>query len=302
MAKLLRKQSLTDAENALITNGTDGENYLVPEDVDLQIREARKSYQALKEYVTVYPTNALSGTAVYDTEDDDELENFSDGDEIPASDNPKFTQKKWTISFLGKTIPISNILIGAEQAGLMAYINRWFVRKAIRTENKQIITALKKDKEAVEIKGISGLKTQINTGIDSDYLIDGIILTNNTGFNMLDSETDAVGRPMLNRDPANPTQLLFNGLPIIKVSDSVLPNVSNKAPIFVGSLKAGIAFHDYMSLQFAASEHIFFNKNQTALRIIEGFTVEQEFPEAYIYGLLSADTDKAVNTKTSAAS
>lgn len=301
-AKMLQKKPLTEAENALITGGTSGEDYIVPEDVDLSIREARRSYISLKDQVTVYPTTTLSGSRVYDTEDSEDLTAFDDGDDIGVASNPNFTQKKWTISFYGKTFPISNILLGAEKAGLMAYINRWFIRKAIRTENKAIITALKKDKSAVEIAGLTGLKEQINTKIEDDYLIDGVILTNNTGFQMLDGETDAVGRPMLTRDPYNPTDRRYMGLPVIRVSDSLLPNESNKAPIFIGSLKAGICFFEYTALQFAVSEHVLFNKNQTALRIIEGFDVEQEFPDAYIYGLLSADTGKVVKTKAESAS
>ena len=45
MAKKALKKGLTEAENALVTgtNGTDGENYLVPEDVDTTIRELRKT-------------------------------------------------------------------------------------------------------------------------------------------------------------------------------------------------------------------------------------------------------------------
>lgn len=299
IAKILKKQSLSEPENALITGDTDttGTAYLVPEDVDLKIREARKSYQSLKELVTVYPVNTLSGTAVYDSEDTADLIAFDDGDEIGAATEPKFTQGKWNIGFHGAIMPISNILQGAEQAGLMAYINRWFVRKAIRTENKAILTAMTENKEAVEISGLAGLKEQINTGIEDDYLIDGVILTNHTGFQMLDGEVDASGRPMLNRDPLNPAKLMYMGLPVIKVSDKLLENVGGKAPIFIGSLKAGISFYDYMSLQFAVSEHMFFNKNQTALRVIEGFTVKQEFGDAYIYGLLSADTGKVVKTK-----
>lgn len=298
IAKILKKQTLTEPENAMITGDTtSGTAYLVPEDVDLKIREARESYQSLKELVTVYPVNTLSGTAVYDSEDTADLIAFDDGDEIGDATEPKFTQGKWNIGFHGAIMPISNILKGAEQAGLMAYINRWFVRKAIRTENKAILTAMTTGKEAVEISGLAGLKEQINTGIEDDYLIDGVILTNHTGFQMLDGEVDASGRPMLNRDPLDPTKPRYMGLPVVKVSDKLLANVGGKAPIFIGSLKAGISFYDYMSLQFAVSEHMFFNKNQTALRVIEGFTVKQEFGDAYIYGLLSADTGKVVKTK-----
>ena len=300
IAKMLGKKGLTEAEDALIVNGEDGENYLVPEDVDNAIREARSGYQCLKDLLTVYPVSTLSGTNIYASEDDEELDAFEDGDTITDAKNPTFVPKKWTISFFGKIIPISNILRGAEKAGLMAYINRWFVRKAVRTENKKIIDKLKEGKSAVEIKGIAGIKKQINTGIESDYLVDGIILTNQTGYDMLDNETDAVGRPLLTADPKNPGVMLLKGLPVHKVSDKVLANEGNKAPIFIGSLKAGMGFYEYQHLQFAISEHVFFNKNQTGLRVIEGFDVLQEYPEAYIYGLLSADTGKTVKTEAAA--
>ena len=298
MAKMLQNKPLTEAENALITGGTNGENYLVPEDVDLAIRESRKNYTALKELVTVIPTMSLSGTEVFASDDTENLEDFTEGTDLTAATNPTFTKKSWSIGFHGKTIPISNILLGAEKSGLMAYLNRWFVKKAVRTENAAIITALKKDKTAVEIKGVDVLKQKINTAIDSEYLVDGIILTNQTGFNYLDSEVDAVGRPVLQVDYKDPTQRLFKGLPVVVVSDTTLPNATGaKAPIFIGSLKAGIVFHDYAELQFATSEHVYFNKNQTALRVIEGFSVMQELTDAYIYGLLSPADAKVVKTK-----
>lgn len=297
IAKMLNKKSLNDAENALIVDGVDGENYLIPEDVDTSIKEARESYIALKELTSVYPTSSISGSNVYAADSNELLDDFSDGDDITEATNPKFTQKKWTISFFGKVIPISNILMGAEKAGLMGYINNWFVKQAVKTENAKIIEALKKDKSPVEITGIAGIKKQINTAIDADYLIDGVIVTNTTGFDMLDCETDAIGRPLLNTNPANPTQKMLAGLPIIRISDAELPNDSDKAPIFIGSLKSGIAFHDFSSLQFSVSEHFFFGKNQTALRVIEGFAVDQQFADAYVYGLLSAGAEKVVTTK-----
>lgn len=298
IAKMLQKKPLSDAENALIVGGTSGESNLIPTDVDLTIREARKTYQSLKDYVTVYPTATLKGTNVYAAGNDSELTSFDDGDTLTDSTSPSFSTKSWSIGFYGNTFPVSNILIGAEQAGLMAYINRHFLRKAITTENKAIITALKKDKTAVAIKGLSGLRKQINTALDDSYMVDAVILTNHTGFEMLDSEVDAIGRPMLNRNPVDPTDLRYMGLPVIKVSDALLPNESGgAAPIFFGSLKAGITFYDYMQLQFAISEHALFSKNQTAMRIIEGFTVMQEFSDAYVYGKLSAADDKIVKTK-----
>ena len=93
IAKMLNKKSLNDAENALIVDGVDGENYLIPEDVDTSIKEARESYIALKELTSVYPTSSISGSNVYAADSNELLDDFSDGDDITESTNPKFTQK-----------------------------------------------------------------------------------------------------------------------------------------------------------------------------------------------------------------
>ena len=39
------------------------------------------------------------------------------------------------------------------------------------------------------------------------------------------------------------------------------------------STTASYSFEDYQKLEFATSEHIFFGKDQNALRVIEGFDV-----------------------------
>ena len=299
--KMLRRKPLTEAENALLTAGTSGESYLLPKDVDLAIREARESCMSLKELVTVYPITCLSGTAIYDDAGSELLASYTDDGtaDISTASNPTFSQKTWTVSWYGRMFPVSNFLLGAEKSALMAYINRWFTRKAVKTENAQIIAALKKDITPTTIKGLDGIKAQLNA-IDPDYMTDSVILTNQSGFTVLENETDAVGRSLLQDDITLPGRKKYNGIPIVVVSDSTLPNVgssSAKPPVFIGSIKSGCAFYDYQSLQFDVSEHALFAKNQVAMRIIEGFAVTQEFTQAYKYCLLSpADTKKVVTT------
>ena len=60
MAKKLNHQSMTDAEKAMISgdNAANGENYLVPEDVRLEIKELRKTYVSARSIVTVETTDA----------------------------------------------------------------------------------------------------------------------------------------------------------------------------------------------------------------------------------------------------
>lgn len=288
MAKLALRKPLTEAENALITGGTDGENYLVPEDVELAIRERRKTYMSAKELTNVVPTKTLSGSFLYEKGSPAGLTDFTDGEEIETETNPQFEPKKWAIHNFGKIIPVSKILLGAEQAGLMGYLDRWFVKNSIISENAAIFASLKKDKTAKTYSGLVSLNSALNKELDPSALIGGVIVTNQSGFDIMDSELDKNGRPLLTVDLSNPTGKKFKGLPIKVFSDAQLPNETKGSPIFCGNILEGITFMEKKGLEFATSEHAFFGKNQLAIRVIEGFDVFQADADAYLYGLISA--------------
>lgn len=294
MAKLAFKKSLTDAENALITGGENGENYLVPEDVDTAIRELRKTYVSAKDYVTVIPTSVLSGSMVYEKGSPAGLDDFADnGDDLSEETNVAFDIKKWAINFFGKIFPVSNILLGAEKAGLMAYLNRWFVKNAIISENKKIFATLTDGKTAKTFTNLISLNSSINKDLDPSALIGGVIMTNQSGFDIMDNEVDGNGRPLLTKDLAEPTQKKFKGLPIVVFPDAQLPNEKNGSPIFVGDIKSGVTFMEKDGLEFDTSEHVFFKKNQLAIRVIEGFDTFQADADAYLYGLISTAASTA---------
>jgi HK97 family phage major capsid protein len=282
MAKYLKKQPLEESEKALLgIGGTNGESNLIPEDIRLEIIELRKSYISAKDLLNVITTTTLSGSFNYETGENTGLSDITDGQAIGTGD-VKFRAAKFTIKFKGKIIPISNILIGAEKASLLQYINTWFVRNAILTENKDIFATLKKS-SAVKCAGWKALKKEINT-LDPACKVDGVVVTSVSGFAVLDEEEDENGRPMLQENPKDPTQKTFQGLPVAPFPDAELPAISSDHfPMFVGSLKAGATFVEYKNLEFASSSDYLFNMNQTALRVIEGYDVVKGDEDAYKY-------------------
>lgn len=297
MAKVALKKSLTDAEAALITGGEAGEDLLVPEDVDTTIRELRKTYISAKDFATIIPTTSLSGSFVFEKGTPAGLSDIDDGNVIEEETAAQFEAKKWNIKHKGKIFPISNVLLGSEKAGLMPYLNNWFVKNAIISENTDIFTALKTGKSGTATKGLSGLKKAINK-LDPSCLIGGVIITNQSGFDIMDNETDAVGRPLLSKSFTDPDVKTFKGLPIYVFPDAQLANSGSAAPVFFGNIKSGIYFIEKVGLTFATSEHYLFNKNQTAMRVIEGYDVMQADAGAYEYVLLSADDPKTITTKS----
>ena len=297
MTKLIGKKALTDEEKALITGASaaNGENFLIPEDVKAEINELRKSYVSARDIVTVDTTDALAGSVNYESGTPSELVDFEDGDDIDASAAPNFVQKKFAIGWKGALIPISRILIGSEKGGLMSYIDRWFVKRAILTENAKIFAALKAgyaDGTPKAVAGWKALKKSINKDLDPSALIGGVIVTNQSGFAALDEEEDKDGRPVLQANPAHPTQKLFQGLPIVVFPDAQLPNIdATHFPVIYGNTKAGATLVEHTGLEFNFSEHALFGKNQNCLRVIEGFDVMSTDTGAYIYGSFSASAN-----------
>lgn len=302
IAKMLRGQGLDETEMALVTpsaelskalitgtNATSGENYLVPEDVRTEINLLRKTYVEAKKLCTLIQTESLAGNFTFESGTPAGLIAFDDGGAISdTGGDPSFERKPFAIKFYGKIIPVSNILTGAEKAGLMAYLNIWFLRNAILTENTKIFACLKEGKTAEVLTGWETLKTSINVDLDPSSKIGGVIVTNQSGFNYMDTEKDSTGRPILQSNPANSTQKLFQDMPIVVFPNSQLPDVTGKHPFFYGRTDAGCWFIEFVSLLFASSSHAGFSKNQTQMRVIEGFDVIGADKDAYCYGLMGA--------------
>lgn len=295
IAKLLHRKSLDTVEKeALITgtNSTNGETYLVPDDVRAEINELRKTYVSAKSLVTVETTDALAGSVTYEAGTPAGLADFDDGDAIVEETGVKFVLKKFTIAWKGKIIPVSRILLGAAKASLMNYLNRWFVRNAVISENANIFETLKAGYNGGTPKAVAGwkaLKKSLTVDLDPSCLVNGVIATNQSGFACLDAEEDKDGRPVLQPNPANPTEKLFQGLHVVVFPDAQLPNIDETHfPMIYGDTKAGATFVEHQNLEFTISEHFLFNKNQNCLRVIEGFDVMSTDTGAYIYGSFSA--------------
>ena len=299
IAKLLHKKSLTEVEKTALVSGTNSENgetYLVPEDVRAEINELRKSYVSAKSLVTVETTDALAGSVTYEDGMPTGLVDFDDGDAIAEETGVKFVLKKFAIAFKGKLIPVSRILLGAAKASLMNYLNRWFVKNAVISENAKIFGTLKAGYNEGTPKALTGwksLKKSINKDLDPSCKIAGVIVTNQSGWAYLDDEVDGTGRPILQPNPANATEKLFQNMVVHVFPDAQLPNIDEThAPVIYGDTKAGCTFVEHQNLEFSISEHYLFNKNQNCLRVIEGFDAMSTDTDAYIYGSLDI-TEKA---------
>ena len=295
--KALRREQLTDVENALVTGGANGENLIIPEDVQTQINELRREYKSARSIVGYYPTDTLTGSMNYeDISTITELTNFEDGADVPSSKEPKFTNVTYAVKPYGGLLPVSNRLITNEKGGLIPYLGRWFTKKAIKTENKLIFERLKAGKTAKQLKDWKALRSSLNKDIDE--MLKGLttIVTNQDGFDYLDSLEDGNGRPLLQTDPTMPTRKMFKGYPIEVFSNADLPTTgttTKKAPFFYGATTEGATLVEHtIGLQFAISSEAGFSKNQTLIRVIEDIDVVDADKGAYMYGEMTLPAEE----------
>lgn len=277
---IVRNISTVDVE------GEQSVSLIIPQDLQTEIREARRSYKSARDLIGYYLTTTLSGTyPVEDTSTMSELVEFDDGDEISDSEDPKFKPVSYTIKLRGALLPISNLLKQVTSTGFMRYLSKWWNKKAIMTENKKIFTALTSGKAKKAIVGLAGLKSALNKDLDPAF-VDVCIVTNQDGYDYLDNLTDDNGKPLINPDPMQKDRMLFKGAyPIHKFANRLLPSTGTKAPILIGDLVEAADFVELEGgLQIASSEHADFKKNRTLMRVVTGYDVTIKDVDAYING------------------
>lgn len=284
-------KSLTEEMQAALVSNTDADGgYLVPNQVANEINELRREYKSLKELVDVVPVQTAKGSIV--VEDKSSIQNLVDFDEVGdlAEQSPKFTQVAFALKNKGAITPISNTLLADEQSGLPAYVTRLFVKKAIRTENADILAQLKAGKTAKQYTDVKSIKKAVNKELDPSLVGEGAaFIMNQDAFNHLDQEVDGNGRPVLQPNVADSSKKIFLGLPVHVVSNNELATTgttTKKAPIFFGNFVEGVKFFDRQAYQVSSSSEAGFTKNQTLLRVIERYDVKSGDAEAYIFGEL----------------
>lgn len=279
---------LTDAEDALLLpttsapTGTNGEGYILPQDIQTKINKRIRDFRSFRDVCGHMSTTALTGSFVVENIDSlAGLVDFTDGTDGTEVTDFSFTQVTFSLSEKAAFIKLSNTLLALTDNDLISYITDIFAKKAVITENSMAIAAIENGKTKKTLSDYAALKSSINKDLDPAALYGTVIVTNQDGFDSLDSTLDNNGRPILQPDPTNPTVKRFIGYPVKVYSNAQLPSTAatvskdGYAPIYYGNLAEGVKFVDLGLTQFSASKEAGFMSNTTIARLIEFVTVVQ---------------------------
>lgn len=296
MIKKIGGGSLTDAENALLIpatgTGTNGEGYILPQDVSTLIRKKIREYKSFRDVVGYMPTSALTGSfPIEDFETLTGLVDFTDGDDGVDETDIKFKNVSFALKEKAAFIKLSNTLISLTDNNLIEYIAECFAKKAVITENAMAITTLKANKTVKALADYKELKKSLNKDLDPAVLLGTVIVTNQTGFDYLD-QIEVEGKPLLQPIIADSSKKTFKGYEVVVFSDALLPSTAATAtkgeqtPFIYGNLKEAVKFVDLQGqIGFATSKEAGFMSNTTIARLIEFVDVVQvdKSDKCYVY-------------------
>lgn len=288
--KLVMGKPVTEAEMEVYNIGSPGQvehvpekgGYLVPEEQANTLKELRRTQIALKDYCNVVSVNTMSGKFPVATDQKGLLTNFEELTEIGQSEIT-FAQQSWEVKDYGDIIPVSNTLLEDTNLPLVEIIGSNFVKKSVNTENAEILKLLKAVKTKVTGKGYKDIVTALNVKLDPAIANTAVIVTNQSGFDYLDTLEDGNGRPLLTTDLTDSTKKLLKGKRVLVLTDEMLPQDAKKYPFYVGDLKEFANFYDRKGIEIARSTEAGFTKNATLLRTIERFDVKTVDAEAVVY-------------------
>ena len=301
LVKFLQGKKLSKEErDILVETTTPGEDQnsvavIIPQDIFTEINELKRQYKPLKQFVDVQATSTTSGSFVY--ENGDTIEPFIDiteATEIGELMSPTLKQQKFAITDKGGILPISNTLLSDEKGGLVKYINKWLARKSVVTDNRKILAILKDNGIKINASKHSEIKSAINTKLDPELLSGAVIITNQTGFDIMDQWVDATGKPILQPNPQDATKKMLSGMNIEVYANTNIPDVDGKSPVYIGNLEEAIKFMDREEMALAVSKEAGFTKNLTLIRAIQRDDVVTKDTKAYLNISLSAPAEQPV--------
>lgn len=266
-------------------SGQDG-GYTVPQDIQTKINELRQSKDALQNLITVEPVTTLSGSRVFKKRSQQTgFVEVPENGAIPEKATPQFTVLTYNVKKYAGFFRVTNELLKDSTEAIVNTLTRWIGDESRVTRNK-LVLAILASKAKTAIDDVDDIKAALNVQLDPAFRYTSSIITNQDGFNWLDTRKDATGNYLLQPSVSSPTGKQLFGVPVVMVSNKDLPSDGTKAPIIIGDLKEGIVMFDRQVTEIKSSDVAMdaFQTDVTLWRAIEREEVKMRDDEAFIFG------------------
>lgn len=270
----------------------------VPKDLRTQIKELRRSEDALEILVNVEPVSTLSGSRVMEVNADQvPFDNVEEAADFPECETPEFKNIEYKVKKKGGILKVTRELLQDTAENILGYLRKWIAKKARTTRNFLILSQLNTSfggSKTVAVDSLDDFKDIFNVKLDPSIALASKVLTNQDGFNWLDKLKDTDGKYILQPNPVNKTeQLLFGKYPVQTVSNKVLKTTvvgpteaptGYKYPFYCGDFKEAITIFDRetLSVEFSTEAGDLWGKDLTGVKVRERLDIKTVDEEAVI--------------------
>ena len=264
----------------------------VPKDIRTAVKELRRSEDALENLVNVERVTTLSGSRVIERyADQTPFDNVDEAAEFPEVSTPQFEKIDYKVKKKGGILKVTQELLSDTAENIIGYLKKWIAKKAKATRNFMIIAKVReitKDAE-VPVVGLDDLKKIFNILLDPAIALSACVVTNQDGYNWLDTLKDKDGKYIMQPDPTKPmSTLLFGKYPVKKVGNKTMPSVAvsggYKVPIVCGDLKEAITIFDRetLTIDISSTAGKLWETDQTGIKVRERLDIQSGDEEAII--------------------
>lgn len=250
MAGLETPEPKRGITNSLTVTGGEpaGSNggYLVPDEVNEMVMERMKMLSPLSDLFNVEIVQRGKGWTAYDELSSEGLE-FVDETVIPVNDGvqPIFAKVPYILKKYMLRFPVSDELMSDSKVKLHEYLASWFAKKQVFTENKLLKALLDTLTPVTLTSGseLEDLQEAIKDELNPVISMNSVILTNQSGFDLLDGMKRTDGRTFLLPDLKEGKPKAFRLYDVVVRPDEELPSREVELegvyhPVFVGDYKA----------------------------------------------------------------
>ncbi|WP_076636682.1 phage major capsid protein [Lactiplantibacillus plantarum] len=218
---------------------TDGNGVLIPTEIVTPIFQSKKGTNRLSDYATVKQVSTGQGSYPIAGNDPSKVLATKAENAVIGDVDPEVTGVDFKTETRAGKVYLSQELVDDNAINFSAEIQAQMQKLVDNTDNAQIVAKLK-TLTPVAVKDIDGIKQAKNTQLDPS--LQPIVVVNQSAFNWLDTQKDSEGRYLMSEDIQAPTGRALFGLPVVELSDAVLPNAGDgQFTMFIGDLAETIA-------------------------------------------------------------
>ena len=265
------------------TTPADG-GYTVPEDIQTRINQFREARFSLQSLVSVEPVTTMSGRRTYQSRAQHTgFSKVAEANKIGAKNGPQFTPISYTIEKYAGYLPVTNELLADSDANISNVLIEWLGEEDVATRNS-IILAKVAQKTATPITGLDDIKKAINVTLGQAFAATTSIITNDDGFNYLDTlKVSANSNEYLLKPAQDQTQPIkcylsvgARQVPVVVVPNAILASPDNASdntkidiPFIIGDLREYCRIYDRQQLSIMTSNVAAVGSGASAINAFE---------------------------------